>query len=251
MMPIQIEPTPISTSYPQRGTIHDLRNLFGVVASAKHVLERDPGRSQRIALLEAIEDAAIRGGELTTGLLSGSRGAGGRKSMDVNTRILGLASMIRALAGPSIEVDLELESPVSQVRLVPTDFDAAILELVANAGAADASTVVIRTRRIGSRIWILVADDGRGMSRAKLEQARRSVDAGRAHGTGLCRVQQFMRGAHGHFLIQSRPGAGTTISLNLPTVLKLAAGEPGARNGRLPLTMKEKTDEEIRQPVAA
>jgi signal transduction histidine kinase len=251
MMQIQIEPTQTSASYPQRDAIHDLRNLFGIVASAKHVLERDPDRSQRIALLEAIEDAAIRGGELTTGLLSGNRGSVGFTAMDIEARILGLGSMIRALAGPRIKVDLELESPASQVRLLPADFDAALLELVANAGAADASTVVIRTRRVGSRIWVLVGDDGRGMSRAKLEQARRGVDAGCAHGTGLCRVQQFMRASHGHFLIRSRPGAGTTVSLNLPTVLKLAACEPGVRKGRLPLNMKEKTREEDRQPAAA
>jgi len=232
----------------RREAIHDLRNLFGVVASAKHILERDPACVQRIALLEAIEDAALRGGALASGLLANGAQVHAAVNVDVAARIAGLRPMALALAGSRLELDIEVGPDAMPARMVASDFDAAILELIANAATAGAGSIVLRARRVGGRVWVTIADDGPGLTRALLDHARHGEAVGGRHGTGLARVRHFARAAHGQFLVRSRPGAGTTITLILPTVLKLAAGEPGAR--RHYLKQKEKTDEK-RQPVAA
>lgn len=234
----------------RREAIHDLRNLFGIVASAKHILERDPARAQRIALLEALEDAATRGGELTSGLLANGAPARAVAGVDVADRIAGLRPMALALAGARIELDFEVAPGAMPVRMTAADFDAAILELVANAGAAEASIIVLRVRRVGGRIWIMVADDGPGMTRRLLDRARHGGFAAGAHGTGLARVRHFVRSTHGQFLVRSRPGGGTTIALILPMVLKLTNGEDGAPFRRHDPKHEEKTHED-RQPVAA
>ncbi len=44
-----------------RESIHDLRNLFGVVASARHMLDDGPPAERRALLLDAIEDARQQG----------------------------------------------------------------------------------------------------------------------------------------------------------------------------------------------
>ncbi|MBC7667961.1 MAG: hypothetical protein H7236_05755 [Gemmatimonadaceae bacterium] len=53
-----------------RETIHDLRNLFTVIVSARRLLGRDRTSPRGEDLLAAIEDAAFRGSQLTTNLLA-------------------------------------------------------------------------------------------------------------------------------------------------------------------------------------
>ncbi len=235
----------------KRETIHDLRNLFGIVASAKHILEREPTRERRRALLEAIEDAAMRGGELTTRLLSDNTVPERTTIVDVRECLEGLAPMAHALADPMVDLDLKIDPGTAMVRMAPTAFEAAILELIANARAAKAGKIVVRSHRIGSWIWILVADDGQGMSSIICDNALHGADHGHAHGTGLCRVRKFVAACHGRFRLRSRPSVGTTTILILPTVLKLAVCEPPARSGHLFPKQMEIRHEENRQSAAA
>lgn len=243
----------VSTERPtafRRQTIHDLRNLFGVVASAKHILESDPARAQRIALLEAIEDAATRGGALTTDLLAGAAVGCGYKRAEVSRCIAELKLMAVALAGPDIELRADIDRATGLVGMVPSDFDAAILELIANAAAADASTITLRCRQVGRRIWVMVSDDGRGMSRRVLERARHGGGFAGAHGAGLGRVRHFAGATHGRFLIRSRHGAGTSAILILPAVLKITGSSDSANRQRTFSNPEEMNDEE-RQSTAA
>jgi signal transduction histidine kinase len=234
----------------QRETIHDLRNLFGIVASASHVLEHDPEPSRRSALLEAIEAAAMRGGALTTDLLARREPPRATASIDIGARLADLAPLAGALAGKRLGLDLQIGYPNAHARIDPDGFEAAILELVANATAADARTILIRSRKIGSSVWILISDDGHGMSPDTLARARMGLDAGTSHGSGLSRAHRFARNAHGHLLIRSRPLAGTSIALILPTVLSISVDEP-TTPPRSVTPCKETINEEDRQPIAA
>jgi len=216
---------PAATS--QRAVIHDLRNLFGIVASATHILEHGSDQAQRIALLEAIEDAAIRGGRLTTELLGNRAPQAASVPTDVDKRLESLTPLMRTLAGPSIAFALDAAHTGARARIDPLEFDAAILELVANAGAADARHIVLRTRKIGTRLWVLVCDDGRGMTPATLARARLGRDAGQAHGAGLARVHRFVRSVHGQMRIRSRRFGGTSVALILPAMLSLAVDARG------------------------
>lgn len=233
----------------QRETIHDLRNLFGIVSSAKHLLEGQPAKLRRLALLQAIEAAAIRGGELTTSLLSAPRPEGAATRLDLNSQIITLEPMLRALMH-GIQFDLGHDDLT--LRIDPDALDAVLFELVANAKAAGATTVTIRTRRCGARALLKVVDDGSGMDRAMLARVRRCEDSNDEHGTGLCRVQKFARMAHAQLHIRSRAGRGTVVTMNLPTVLRLAVREPDAAHPRVPPTiMKEKSRDQNRRTSAA
>lgn len=224
----------------RRETIHDLRNLFGIVCSAKHLLEGQPTKVRRLALLQAIEAAALRGGELTTSLLASPKAGSAPKQLDLNQQIMAIEPMIRVLMDG---VQFDLCDDYLSVRVDGDAIDAVIFELLANAKAAGAAIVMIRTRRIGARIWLTIADDGCGMSPALLSDVRRCIDRQGEHGAGLCRVRQFARSAHAQLHFRSRAGSGTTISIHLPTVLRVAADEIGAATPRISLTAKENTHE--------
>jgi signal transduction histidine kinase len=201
----------------RRELIHDLRNLFGVVASAKHLLDEAPGDDRRKTLLEAIESAARRGGQLTTDLLSAPESLNRPEHTDVGHFLLQLAPMMRALAGTRADVALDLTHETIVASICPKMFEAAILELIANAAAgmrAD-GRIVVRTRKVGERIHVVVADNGIGMSPAAMKRALSNCFGG-AHGTGLGRVQHFASAAHGSPNFRSSIGRGTVVSLNLP-----------------------------------
>lgn len=239
-----------ASSLSHREVIHDLRNLFGVVAAAKHLLDKRPAEGKRTFILDALEGAALRGGQLTTELLASSASSQ-LQIADLNTQIVGLEPMIRALLGNDASYELDLYEGCLPVRVNQAGLDAAILELVANARAALAAygRITIRTRLVGNRIWLSVADDGRGMSPVMLERALRGGNGG-ANGTGLGRVRTFLREAHGRFHIRSREKRGTMVCMNLPMVLSAALGEPVARSGRISTPDKE-SKHENRQPATA
>jgi signal transduction histidine kinase len=232
-----------------RETIHDLRNLFGIVASARHLLGDDSCIARRDDLLDAIEGAATRGGLLTTQLL-GSVGSA-ETVFDIVHHLRALKPMLRAIAGSRIKVRFDLMSHPSPVKIDPEALEAAVLELVTNARAAcdTSGTIVIRTRPIRERLWLCVADDGCGMDKAKLAHCLADKAPG-AHGTGVGRVRQFARAAHGSFHVRSRKGHGTVVCLNLPTVAPAAVDEPAVPHERL-LPPSKETDHEDRQPIAA
>ncbi|SDA10421.1 HAMP domain-containing sensor histidine kinase [Sphingomonas sp. NFR15] len=227
----QARATPVSfaSSPPQRQAIHDLRNLFGIVVAAKNILARDPAQTQRITLLEAIEHAAIQGGRLTSDLLRAGDHPPSCQAIDVGVRLAGLAPMMNALAGSRIEFDLEIGVPESRSRIDPAAFDASVLELIANAHAAHARTILVRSARVGARLWILICDDGRGMAPDVRERARRGADTGSARGAGLSRVHDFVRASHGHLHIRSRTGRGTAVAIILPTLLSIPSIDRRAR----------------------
>jgi len=212
----------------QREAIHDLRNLFGVVASATHLLEPRVVRRNDISLLEAIENAALKGGALTTSLLAQPRQSG-RCRIDLNQQVRRVAPLLQAAFGTAEGVQLDLCEGALQVRADGDDIDAVLLELVANARTAGAMSVNVRTRRAGARCWLTVADTGRGMSPQQCEIARIGADRWGAHGTGLSRVRRFADAMHGRLHLRSRQGSGTIISISLPMVLRLTVARSSPR----------------------
>lgn len=232
----------------ERGLIHDLRNLFGVVASAKHMLEDGPAGAQRATLLAAIEDAAQRGGQLTSNLLARASEVDLPTVSDIRNRFKAMAPMIRAIAGHNATVLFDLSRARPLVKLVPAQFEAAILELVANASAAlhRPGRIIVRLRQQGRRVRVTIADDGIGMDAEKARRAFADHRHAAAKGTGLGRVRHFVRTSHGTMRLRSRAGRGTIVSLTLPMPLRLTLDEPAARVGRHPSPERKELHHENR-----
>jgi len=218
-----------ATQISSRENIHDLRNLFGIVASASHLLEGQLPAEKRSLILDAISDAARRGGHLTTALLAKDANPM-LNSFDLNEHLGQLEGLLAAQSAPGLDICLDISAARSPVKLDAAAFDAAILELVANARTAvrAGGTIHVRSKRVGRRVWILVADTGCGVSRARLDGILSGQTKAGANGTGLRRVRRFAEAAHGRLLLRSREGHGTVAALALPVTLFLGARSEAA-----------------------
>lgn len=217
----------VATTLPPRKIIHDLRNLFAIVGAAKSLLERHPDPATQAEILKALGEATRHGAQLTTDLLASREAFSQGQEIDLDERLDRLGPMLRVLATTRIRLTRHDHDSSLVIRTNPDEFDAAVLELVSNAAHAGASEVTIRGRRCGDRIWLLLSDNGCGMSAPTLDRARRGWDLGLAHGSGIARVQQFMASCFGHMRIRSRVGRGTTIALLFPAALQESARDSG------------------------
>jgi signal transduction histidine kinase len=236
---------------PVRETVHDLRNLFAVIASIGHLLDKHQGGPVRETMLRGLEAAAVRGSELTSRLLA-RQACGERVLVDVGAQVAHAAPLLQAMVKhpASLEIDAQMALPATRVSADPAELEAVMLELAANAVRAGARHVRLRCRRIGDWIWLVIADDGPGLPANGA--ARPPLNTGKgSRGNGLQRVRRAIRGMRGRLFIRggARAGSGTVIAMLLPVALP-AASKSRVRHWSASPTNKESCDED-RWTVAA
>ena len=211
---------------PLRACVHDLRNLFAVVASAKSLLERPLDEQKTRVVLDALGRVAIEGKIVTDALLGGSedRMCGSQASTELQT----LIPIIRTIEHAGLQIDISIADEASWILLSPAEYRAVVLELVTNAGRAGASRIQVRAARRGFRYWLIVADDGAGFG-THLQSLSSSQPAG-LHGTGMRRLIAAVRSAHGRVRIRSKAGRGSVVALTLPIIRIMTA----ARSAQVP-----------------
>jgi len=127
---------------------------------------------------------------------------------------LGLVEALRALAERFAEAEnLKIELETEELGRLPPEVESLIYgaaqEALTNATKhAEASLIDIRLNRIGDQLRLEVTDDGRGFD------PQRALRAGR--GLGLRGMQERAMLAGGRLQIESRPGAGTRVILEVP-----------------------------------
>jgi signal transduction histidine kinase len=198
-----------------RACVHDLRNLFAVVASAKALLDRPFNERTQAIILDALHRVAADGKVLTDGLLAGGledRACGA----DAPAELHGLASILEALEGGALKIELSIGEDTVWVLMPASEFRAVVLELVTNAARAGARTIRIRAKRSGSRFWLMIGDDGSGFSDAAWTAEASSLPG--LHGTGMHRLASAVGSARGKLRIRSQAGRGSAVAVILPVI---------------------------------
>ncbi|WP_029934614.1 ATP-binding protein [Sphingomonas sp. UNC305MFCol5.2] len=205
-----------------RHRAHDLRNLFGAIASARHLLDSAPEEPRRSQILAALGDAAERGDALTTSLLAADSGARPER-LDLAARLRRLEPLLRTIADGDTRLTLDLGERFAAIRVVPEQFDHIVIELVANACHAFTrpGAIRIRLRAARGRVRLIVADTGAGMSRSDCHALLTRPATDGANGTGFQQVCGFVESLHGRLHLRSTPERGTVIVLDLPSLLRL------------------------------
>lgn len=198
-----------------RACVHDLRNLFAIVASAKSLLERPLDDRKKRVILEGLARVAIEGKMVTDALLGGTRGEGAVCS-DVMAELRSVGAIVETMAHPRLNIEMEVEDVPLWILMAPAEFRAVVLELATNAVAAGATRMRIRAARRGSRLWIAVADNGSGFAVQSTLAA--NANARGLHGTGLHRLKAAAASAGGQVRIRSKAGAGSVVAMILPIV---------------------------------
>lgn len=85
-----------------------------------------------------------------------------------------------------------------------------IQELVSNTlKYANATQLSIQMNKMGTELNIMVEDNGKGFD----------LNSSRVHGVGIANVESRIRNLNGTMQIESQPGTGTSVILNIPILL--------------------------------
>jgi len=230
------------------GVAHDFNNLLTVVIGALDIMLRSPNdAAKRQKLGEAALAAARRGEGLTHQLLAFSRRQALRpEPLDLNAQIRQSEPLLRRAVGEAIDFKLKLRRGGAKVSVDPSQFEAALLNLVVNARDAvgDRGAISIQTMscsvepgevadlEAGDYVCVVVSDDGMGMAPEVIgrvfEPFFTTKAVGKGTGLGLSQVYGFARQSGGAAKISSTAGEGTEIRLYLPPLGQSAHTAPDA-----------------------
>jgi PAS domain S-box-containing protein len=233
------------------GVAHDFNNLLTVVIGALDMMLRSPDDAARQKKLgEAALAAARRGEGLTHQLLAFSRRQALRpEPLDLNGLIRESEPLLRRAVGEAVEFKLKLRRGGARVNVDPSQFEAALLNLVVNARDAlgdRGGKITVQTLSCtvhagevpelaaGDYVCVTVSDNGSGIDPEVLtrvfEPFFTTKAIGKGTGLGLSQVYGFARQSGGGARIASTLGRGTEIRLYLPPQDRLNEPETGARD---------------------
>jgi signal transduction histidine kinase len=206
------------------GIAHDFNNLLTVVAGNLDLLRPRLATDPEAApLLAAAEDAAARGGTLTRQLLAfGRRAPLQPEAVPVNELVEEVMAMLGRTLPRRITLQIALDTAAGAAVVDRAALANALLNLVLNARDAmpEGGTITLATARTGPHVRLEVRDTGHGMDARTLERATEpfftTKPLGEGSGMGLAMVQGFAAQSGGALALDSRPGAGTTVRLDLP-----------------------------------
>ena len=227
------------------GIAHDFNNLLAIILGNLDLLneQKDMAFSTRRKIETSIK-AGLRAADLTHRLLAFAR----RQTLipkliDINELIRSMAPLLQRPLGPKIAITFNLAPDIWSAEVDPSQLEMALLNLTLNArdAMADGGSLTIGTGNMtvapeqavatgsvpaGDHIVISVADIGTGMSD---EVKARAFDpffttkgVGKGTGLGLSMVYGFVKQSGGHVQIESRPGAGTTVTIYLARAVRSA-----------------------------
>ena len=225
------------------GIAHDFNNLLtAVVGSLDLLLRRTDDEKLRRLAGNALQ-AAERGAQLTSQLLSFSRRQ--RLSptpVQPNEIVSGMGDMLARTIGQHVRVETRLEPKLWKALADPTQLEVMILNLAINSRDAmpAGGRLTISTGNVeevpaglstelspGEYVAIAVSDTGSGMQPAVLARAFEpfftTKEQGKGTGLGLAQLYGFAKQSGGTARIESREGEGTTVTIYLPRTRELAA----------------------------
>ena len=217
-----------------RAVSHDLRTPLTSVMAAGHALGAGTlSEADRGELSDTVVSQATRLAGLVDKLLDLSRlqaGAAQPRADWVSVEDL-LSTAAAGQDGEPINVHLNVDPDVPEIRADAAQLERAFANLLENARRYGAEPISVRVRAATGRVLINVTDHGPGIDPAEQErifepfyQARptgardRASSARIGSGLGLAIVKGFVEANGGEIEVESLPGQGTSFLVSLPVV---------------------------------
>jgi PAS domain S-box-containing protein len=234
------------------GVAHDFNNMLSpILGYADLLLTQFPASDPRRNQLEQIKAAAESSRDLVGQLLAFSRKQVlSVEPLDLGRVVMGLVKMLERTIGEGITVKVDVRGGPAAVEADPSQIELVLMNLAVNARDAmpDGGTLTVTVEDAvvaeqthpahpdlepGHYVLLAVTDTGVGMD----EQTRAHIfepffttkPRGQGTGLGLATVHGIVNQHGGRVYAESRPGAGTTFSIYLPTCTDRpldAASEP-------------------------
>jgi two-component system, cell cycle sensor histidine kinase and response regulator CckA len=213
------------------GVAHDFNNLLTIIVGHAESALATGLDAQPAANVHEILGASSRASELIRALLDFSRA---RKTappvVDLNDVVASVARMLPRLLEEHIVLSVEPSPEPAPVVADRSRLEQMLVNLALNARDAmpGGGTLAVRTAAHGRNVKLTVSDTGEGMderTRSRIfEPFFTTKEQGRGTGLGLASVYGLVKQTGGSIAVDSKPGAGTTFSIELP----LAAAAPPA-----------------------
>jgi PAS domain S-box-containing protein len=221
------------------GVAHDFNNVLTVITGTIEIIQEGVAdRPQLAAIAQLIDEAATRGAEITSQLLTFAR----RQPLepceiDVNDLVAETAKLLRPILGEHIEIERVLAQDAWPALADPSQLSAAIINLAVNARDAmpgggkltlQTANAVLDDGHVsddgevttGEFVMIAVTDTGQGIPAdirdRVFEPFFTTKGVGRGTGLGLSMVYGFALQTGGTVTIDSEEGRGTVVKLHLP-----------------------------------
>jgi two-component system cell cycle sensor histidine kinase/response regulator CckA len=207
------------------GIAHDFNNLLTVILGcSEEALQGLEAESPARRELEAIGDAARQAATLTGQLLAFSRRQELKPTtVDLNEALYDLTGTLRRLLADDLELALDPADDLPPVRVDPGQLSQVILNLAVNARDAmpDGGRLSIATAPAADGfVALTIRDDGAGMEAGVAARAFEpfftTKEPGQGAGLGLATVHGIVTQSGGRIELETRPGAGTTVTVLLP-----------------------------------
>ncbi len=229
------------------GIVHDLNNILTVITGTIEILaEGVADRPELVVITKMIDEAGVRGADLTQRLLAFARKQPLRpREVDLNALVSEAANLLPSTLGENVEVHLMLAADTSRALIDPCQLKNTIRNLALNARDAmvDGGKLTIETGNAvlddnfasmngdvtaGNYVMVAVTDSGHGIPARILDHVFEpfftTKEVGKGSGLGLSMVYGFVKQSNGHIKIDSEEGRGTTVRMYLPQAA--GAAEP-------------------------
>jgi two-component system NtrC family sensor kinase len=216
------------------GVAHELNNpLTGILGFARLLLARPLDAAARRDA-ETVAGEAERASKIVQNLLSFARQRRAEKiPVDINSLIARVLQLQEyELATHDIDVRPDLAAGLPACLADPSEIQQVLLNILTNARQAIAAgarrgTIGISTSLAGRFVRIIITDDGPGIA---AEHLRRVFDpffttkpVREGTGLGLTISYGIVQEHDGHISLESRPGWGTTFTIDLPSTTHAVA----------------------------
>ncbi|MCW2248894.1 signal transduction histidine kinase [Azospirillum fermentarium] len=233
------------------GLAHEINNLLQpIISFSELALNRTGGDTRIQTYLGAIRDSGLGARAIMRDVLAFSRG--GTAGADLAVPWETVTSAVR-LAQPSLHAGIRIETAVDPalppVSLTATELTQVLLNLLQNGRDAmpEGGTLTIAAGTLtldkamaahldllpGVYVRLTVTDTGMGMDEATrvrvFEPFFTTKPMGQGTGLGLAVVHGIVRNGGGLITVDSTPGRGTTITIDLPAVTRGGAAYDGDR----------------------
>ena len=219
------------------GVAHDFNNLLSVIQGyADYVDGEVADRPGAVAGIAEIRRAADRAASLTRQLLTfGRRDVAHPERVDLRSVVRDVRGLLGRTLDEQVELRLELPDEPACVEIDVHQFEQVLLNLSVNARDAMPDggrlTLALRRRDDGC-VELTAADSGTGMTD---EVRARAFDpffttkpSGQGTGLGLATVYGIVSQAGGEVRLESEPGKGTRVVVELPGAPEAAGEADGA-----------------------
>jgi PAS domain S-box-containing protein len=216
------------------GIAHDFNNLLMIVSGQVQLMKLRAKDQKDIRSLDAIEQAARSGANLTRQLLTFARRQTlNRVTIDLLERLSSIRDLLASSIGGAVKLVMDIKPDAWPVETDPAELELALVNIAVNARDAmpNGGSLTISARNVtlqepgpaqlsGEFVALSLKDSGTGISPEVLakvfEPFFTTKDVGKGTGLGLSQVYGFARQCGGDAQITSTPGEGTVVTLYLP-----------------------------------